>query len=163
MHENAGKPYQNPEKMKGTYCLVLSSCQDFCLSIGRLGKLNFYAGGYVYIGSALNSLNSRVTRHLSREKRLFWHIDYLLDSSHIGLDYIFFQNLPERNECRTARCISKIFKPNHGFGASDCSCSSHLFYFQREEQTLLFQLLVQSGYCQTTPKNWFKDYLVIRK
>jgi len=48
------------------------------LRIGKLGIHNLPHGYYVYVGSALGGLASRLRRHLRSEKRLHWHIDYLL-------------------------------------------------------------------------------------
>ena len=72
---------------------------------------------------------SRLERHLSSDKKLYWHIDYILDSGAITKIYTWPQ---ERSfECSLAQKFIKInaeiILP--GFGASDCNCSSHLFYF----------------------------------
>ena len=65
--------------MKGTYCLIISMKKSEKLDIGHLHNMHKYRKGYyVYIGSAMNSLVARINRHLSDEKKLHWHIDYLL-------------------------------------------------------------------------------------
>lgn len=46
--------------------------------MGALGDYPFPAGWYVYTGSARNGVHQRIRRHLRREKRKHWHIDYLL-------------------------------------------------------------------------------------
>ena len=67
--------------LKGTYCLIIQLKKDSRIEIGKLGLLNFDKGYYVYVGSALNSLEARLERHLKTEKKLFWHVDYLLAES----------------------------------------------------------------------------------
>ncbi|MGZ7049923.1 MAG: GIY-YIG nuclease family protein, partial [Methanobacterium sp.] len=64
-----------------TYCLLINLNVDSEISVGKLGKLNFKKGFYVYVGSALNSIDARIKRHLKNDKKLFWHIDYLLTTS----------------------------------------------------------------------------------
>ena len=56
--------------MKGTYCLIINLNNTSKIKIGKkLGKIEFDKGYYVYVGSAMNSLESRINRHLSDEKR----------------------------------------------------------------------------------------------
>ena len=70
--------------MKGCYCLIINLDKNSEIRIGRkLGKIKFKKGTYVYVGSAMNSLESRLKRHLSDEKKMHWHIDYLLKESKI--------------------------------------------------------------------------------
>ena len=64
--------------MKGTYCLIIELKKSIKTKIGALGKIEFMPGYYVYVGSAMNSIESRVKRHLADDKKLHWHIDYLL-------------------------------------------------------------------------------------
>jgi len=87
--------------MRGTYCLILSCKKDFSTPVGKLGILNFSEGGYIYIGSALNGLSNRLARHLRKKKKLYWHIDYLLESSYLDIDHIFYQSSAVKKECPT--------------------------------------------------------------
>ena len=43
-----------------------------------MGEVSFKKGDYLYIGSAKSCLETRLQRHLRKEKRIFWHIDYFL-------------------------------------------------------------------------------------
>ena len=45
-----------------------------------MGEVSFKEGDYIYIGSAKGCLETRLQRHLRKEKRIFWHIDYLLEN-----------------------------------------------------------------------------------
>ena len=66
--------------MRGVYVLVVSIDEPASLKVGRLGRLSFKKGLYAYVGSGQVGLRARVARHLRRNKKRFWHIDYLLGS-----------------------------------------------------------------------------------
>lgn len=115
----------------GTYALFLELARPARIRIGRLGTFFFPSGHYIYVGSALGpgGLRARLERHLRRRKKLHWHIDYLLARAKT----IAVRQEPsgERLECVWARNYVKhpgvtIIVP--GFGASDCSCPTHLFH-----------------------------------
>lgn len=55
--------------MKGCYCLIIYVKKLSKIKIGKQGEIKFKKGTYVYIGSAMNSLESRLKRHLSNEKK----------------------------------------------------------------------------------------------
>ena len=58
-------------KMKGCYCLIIKLSNSSKIKIGKkLGEIDFTKGHYVYVGSAMNSLESRINRHLRDEKKL---------------------------------------------------------------------------------------------
>jgi Uri superfamily endonuclease len=70
------------EVVKGAYFLVIfltAGENRKKIPIGKLGTFYFPAGFYIYVGSALNGLDARITRHLSKNKKKRWHIDYFLD------------------------------------------------------------------------------------
>ena len=114
----------------GVYHLLIHLPQNTGIVVGKLGTFHFASGYYVYTGSALGGLESRISRHLQSKKRLHWHIDYLLQYGRV-VDVITHQTT-ERLECQFNERIlalpdSKI--PVKGFGSSDCNCASHLAYF----------------------------------
>jgi Uri superfamily endonuclease len=116
--------------LKGTYCLLIYLKQNSQINVGKLGEINFKAGYYIYVGSALNSLETRIKRHLRDDKKMFWHVDYLLDVKDAGIDNVQFVISDEKLECDLASQISKNGIIITGFGCSDCKCESHLFYFK---------------------------------
>lgn len=123
--------------MKGTYCLIIGNYKTDSLKIGNLYEdLKFKKGFYVYIGSAMNSLAPRLNRHLSNDKKMHWHIDYLLKSPDCHIRDILFNISEERIECKLAKSISKEGEEIPRFGSSDCSCNSHLIYFKRKRDAL---------------------------
>ncbi len=113
--------------MKGIYVLIVQVKKPIQTEIGALGKLTFAEGLYAYVGSAQNNLELRVARHRRKEKRLFWHIDYLLNNEAAEVIAVY-QNAGDRTEeCRIASLLESNAQPIAGFGCSDCSCHSHLF------------------------------------
>jgi Uri superfamily endonuclease len=115
--------------LKGTYCLIIHVCSDITIQVGKLGSFDFGKGFYVYVGSALNSLESRLKRHLSDDKKLFWHVDYLLADLNVELVEIVFAVDNGKWECALASEVGMEGVGIKGFGCSDCKCSSHLFKF----------------------------------
>lgn len=112
--------------MKGSYILLIKLDQEKNIKIGKRGLIKFQLGYYVYVGSALNSLNRRINRHLNTLKKIHWHIDYLLTEAKI-VD-VFYSESNEREECKIANIFYKNLVSINGFGCSDCKCDSHLFY-----------------------------------
>lgn len=81
---------------------------------------------YAYVGSAQNSLERRVERHLRKAKK-FWHTDYLLDDDAVRIVKVFYKQAGKSEECRIARKLSEKGVAVKCFGCSDCGCVSHLF------------------------------------
>jgi len=94
------------------------------IQVGRLGMFNFPEGDYLYTGSARRGLVARVARHLRREKRCRWHIDYLLTHPGVTVRHVTYSDMAE---CDLNRASGGTI-PVPGFGASDCraGCGSHL-------------------------------------
>lgn len=116
-----------------TYQLHIVVARPRILTIGRLGTFRFPAGHYIYTGSARRNLVARVRRHLSRDKKLRWHIDYLLTAHAVK---VLDVTLSSDSECSLNRRLAgEIVVP--GFGASDCRehCKTHLkrISFRRTE------------------------------
>ncbi len=121
--------------MKGCYCLIIKVDENSIIKIGKkLGKIRFEKGYYVYVGSAMNSLTARIKRHLSNEKKIHWHIDYLLKQAEIT-DVIYNES-NRKNECELSKCLAKRSDGIKGFGCSDCNCESHLYYFKNRKEAI---------------------------
>jgi Uri superfamily endonuclease len=112
--------------MKGSYVLLIRVEKARKINIGRLGVLEFRPGFYAYVGSGMNNLEKRVSRHLGSRKKFFWHIDYLLQRA--GIVEVFQAESRERLECGIAGRLAKKLSSVPRFGSSDCRCKSHLFY-----------------------------------
>ena len=113
--------------LQGIYVIVIKVNKDTNINIGALGNLSFTKGMYAYVGSAQKNLQKRIKRHLRKQKRIFWHIDYLLDHPASKPVKIFFKQASKTEECRIAQEISARNEVVAGFGCSDCNCKSHLF------------------------------------
>ena len=122
--------------MKGCYCLIINIDKTSEIEIGKLGKINFNRGYYVYVGSAMNSLTSRINRHLSEEKKIHWHIDYLLKNRNAGISEVIYNVSGKKIECDLSREISAKSEGITGFGCSDCNCESHLYYFKNRNEAI---------------------------
>jgi sugar fermentation stimulation protein A len=117
---------RNEARDRGSYIVVLRLMKDEAIAVGSLGVIRFPKGYYLYAGSAKRNLSQRIARHQRRRKNLFWHIDYIRQYA----DHCV--SLPVRTaaglECEIAEALHGISGWNvPGFGASDCSCESHLF------------------------------------
>ena len=108
--------------MKGSYILIIQIKKDIKVKIGKLGILFFKKGYYAYVGSAMNGLEGRIRHHLRHNKKMHWHIDYLLAKAEIK--EIWYKE--GGKECEIAGELS--FPSIQNFGCSDCKCKSHLFY-----------------------------------
>ncbi|MFP3895749.1 MAG: GIY-YIG nuclease family protein [Anaerolineales bacterium] len=113
----------------GTYILIIRLSHRHTIEVGSLGKVTFEKGYYLYVGSGLAGLRSRLERHLRTKNHMHWHIDYLLQ--HGRIREIWYHLGPERYECAWADTVQRIpgVEPSRAsFGASDCACQTHLFY-----------------------------------
>ena len=69
----------------GCYQLKIKIKQNITQTIGALGECSFPKGDYIYTGSAMKNLKSRIARHRRKDKKLRWHIDYLLNHPEVEL------------------------------------------------------------------------------
>ncbi|WP_297498543.1 DUF123 domain-containing protein, partial [Thermococcus sp.] len=91
--------------MKGSYFLVIRLRGDKTVKT-RAREFSLRKGYYVYVGSAMNSLEKRVERHFAREKKLHWHIDYLLKEAELLRAYLIPSE--ERLEERLSLGVSRF-------------------------------------------------------
>ena len=112
---------------RGAYLLILRLRRKRVVAVGKLGRIRFAPGYYVYVGSAMANLSARLARHGRKRKQLHWHIDYLRQVADEVVP------LPVRSsrrlECRLAAEFAGSLHPGpRGFGSSDCNCSTHLLF-----------------------------------
>ena len=114
--------------MKGVYVLIIELPNNSDVELGKSGKgkTKFKSGFYAYVGSALNGLEKRIERHLRKEKKLYWHIDYLLEKAEIVK--VIYAETCLKMECKIAGNLAGNLHYINNFGCSDCGCESHLFY-----------------------------------
>ncbi len=129
--------------MQGSYVLLTELGEDKFIEIGKFGNIFFKKGCYVYVGSALNGLERRINRHLRSNKKMHWHIDYLLKYAKV-ID-VFYKESRFKEECNIANRFAKLSSIK-GFGCSDCKCASHLFYGSLNEIMVIVDGLEMSRY-----------------
>ena len=132
----------------GTYLLILKLDQESEIRVGKNRIHIFQPGWYLYLGSAFGpgGLQARLRRHIKRKKNNFWHIDYLRSES--DLIEVWFQVPPEPNEHQIAAWLSsrdRITTPIPGFGSSDCTCESHLFFVENLDSLRRTRVNFQTG------------------
>jgi len=112
--------------MKGAYFLVVFLEKDQEIKT-KAKKFILKRGYYVYVGSAMNSLEGRVLRHFRQKKRFHWHIDYLLDKARIIEAYLIPSNV--KIEENLSMALDSHAVGVNGFGASDVPTKTNLYYF----------------------------------
>jgi sugar fermentation stimulation protein A len=128
-----------------TYLFVLWNRTARNRQIGRLGRLCFKPGFYVYVGSGGPNVLKRIRRHMRSRKPLRWHIDYLT-AGHGRMRFVDAWLVPGKSECTMARALGKRLSGVAGFGSSDCRCPSHLFCAQDiRELDRALRTLLQTG------------------
>lgn len=132
---------------KGSYLLGISLDESVALTVGRLGRFAFPSGYYVYVGSARGpgGLSARLARHRRREKRLQWHVDYLLARARLVEVWTVVSD--QRLECAWAQAVMGLTGaqvPVPRFGASDCRCLAHLVYFPQPPEAARITATLQT-------------------
>lgn len=117
---------ERESKDRGSYLLILYLRRGTSLWIGKLGKISFPRGFYIYVGSAMRGLTRRIERHRHARKRFHWHVDALRAVAE------FRSALPIRSSARLECDIAEALKgigqwQIPGFGSTDCRCRTHLF------------------------------------
>jgi len=121
---------------KGTYILIFGM-PETQIEVGALGIVDVREGTYCYVGSAMNGLDQRIGRHLSKKKEPHWHIDHL---TNICKEIKAYEAaVPEMTECELGKIVldnggSGVVK---GFGCSDCKCLTHLFFLTENSKEKL--------------------------
>jgi Uri superfamily endonuclease len=118
-------------KVKGSYILLIKLATKKDIFVGKLGNVSFPKATYAYVGSAMNGLRARLARHLRKEKKLHWHIDYLLKEAEV--EEIILCQGDERVECSLAQALAGELQSVPGFGSSDCKCRSHLYFASEKD------------------------------
>lgn len=105
-------------KDSGIYSLIMKLKRGSTIKVGKLRKIKFKKGFYIYTGSALNGLKARIERHRRKRKKKFWHIDYLLGSRYAKISQVISIKTNKEFECKLNKIVSSLpnAKPIRGFG-----------------------------------------------
>lgn len=118
----------------GTYALVFSCPASVNAIAGKLGPICLSSGYWIYVGSAFGpgGLRSRLSHHLKPSRRPHWHFDYVKHA--LRPVEAWTTTDPVKREHDWSRLVSALKGascPIAGFGATDCSCRSHLIHMTR--------------------------------
>ena len=131
--------------MHTTYVLVLEKSNSSPVAL-RKEVIFMKRGIYLYVGSAKRGMQARLARHLRKEKRLFWHIDYVTSRPDVTVKAIF---LSGRKECATLNEVSRLgVFFGRRLGASDCRCPSHFIHVPRKGLKKVMSMLAEKGYTE---------------
>jgi Uri superfamily endonuclease len=138
----------------GTYALILSAAADHLIQIGRLGQLYVHTGFYIYVGSAFGpgGVRARIAHHCRRAARPHWHIDYLrLVASLTALWYTYDTLCREHQWAEVLQRTRGVSIPLQRFGASDCTCASHLYFLSTRPSWYAFRSGLRNACCDHLP------------
>ena len=132
----------NPASHPGCYSLIISLKRKKTVCVGKLGVALFPKGTYVYTGSAMGGLAARLKRHLTRKKKIRWHIDHLLKLPEAGVDKVIVYPPAANQECWQNQRIAALPGATvvlQRFGATNCrsGCASHLLFFAEDSHSHL--------------------------
>ncbi|MHA1596979.1 MAG: GIY-YIG nuclease family protein [Candidatus Asgardarchaeia archaeon] len=134
--------------MRGNYIIVLEIPKDIRIEHEKRSYV-LRNGYYVYVGSALgpheNSIENRIKRHLSKDKKIFWHIDKVTTVRCVRIIGAFFISSERSLECEISLKINKVEGmevPIPSFGSTDCSkgCPAHFYYYNGSLKNLMREL-----------------------
>ena len=119
--------------MRGTYTLLLHCDRSMCIKFGKLGYAKLKRGYLLYTGSALGNgdvaLENRIKRHVSRAKRVRWHVDYVTTHAGCSVKSVTCLNSEKRLECLINCSLTRELTVEpvlSGLGSTDCNCDAHL-------------------------------------
>jgi Uri superfamily endonuclease len=132
----------------GTYALVCLCQTPFHAVIGKLGSKRIAAGYWVYVGSAFGpgGLRARLAHHLRPSARPRWHLDYIKTALQ-PIDIWATDDVVKREHdwAGVFSALKGATRPIAGFGASDCSCRSHLIHLPRRPDVSTFSEKIKSA------------------
>ena len=125
----------------GYYVLVIRVKRGLTITTKGGKRFNLKPGIYAYIGSARGpgGIRARILRHLRKDKRKHWHIDYLTTNPWVEVVAALSFTWEEKDlESILSNRLSKIYVPVKAFGSSDKRRDpSHLFYCGSESPEII--------------------------
>ena len=124
------EPVKFAEEDSGIYMVLVKLEENKTIPTGKLNYSEYKTGYYIYAGSAKANLSKRIKRHKNIKKKTFhWHIDYLTANADMVKTFGIYTD--RFSECDIAKGLAGIGgREIQNFGSSDCSCSSHLYFFK---------------------------------
>lgn len=131
--------------LKGCCQLIVELRKAVRLHHPRFRQTVFPAGFYIYTGSGKANLLHRIARHLERDHKKRWHVDYLLAHPQARIVDVVVLPREEQRECLVNSDVGKMPGATavaRGFGSSDCrvGCAAHLYWFRELARPFLRRL-----------------------
>ncbi|PIQ09169.1 MAG: endonuclease III [Ignavibacteriales bacterium CG18_big_fil_WC_8_21_14_2_50_31_20] len=128
----------------GIYILELFAKENFLIANNKFNNVTFPKGFYYYIGSAQKNLKSRIYRHLAKQKKIHWHIDFLSTHKSLKISNVFvIPNALKVVEAEIANSFVEYFNAKiiaEGFGNSDTKeTKTHLFFKNKQLSNSVFE------------------------
>lgn len=120
---------------QGTYALLFKCTRPFQALAGKLGLINVSAGYWIYVGSAFGpgGLRSRLAHHLKLSQCPHWHLDYIKSALQPMAVWATTDRVKREHTWAAVFCgLKGASRPIAGFGATDCSCRSHLSHHPQQ-------------------------------
>ena len=118
-------------KDSGVYAIIIYIKDNINLTLAK-NTHYFTPGYYIYLGSAkqYGGIKSRINRHLKKNKKLKWHIDYLTSNHLVKIKAVIYAKTKIFKECTFVKILKKNYFEiaSKNFGSSDCKekCGAHL-------------------------------------
>jgi Uri superfamily endonuclease len=146
-------------RLGGTYVLLIEVTVPREIVAGHLGRHTLTPGIYAYVGSAYGpgGLQARLARHLRPEKKLHWHIDYLLTANAASVVAVYARADATRRECAWVRRLLALpgaVAPIPRFGAGDCreGCPAHLLRLPALPDPARLEEMLRDGEARLDPE-----------
>lgn len=139
---------QRIKPQAGTYALIMDCRVKKKVEVGKLGSISLMPGYYIYVGSAFGpgGLRARVHRHISESQKKHWHLDYIkLFTQPLEIWYSYEPVIREHQWAGIIKMSKHSRMLMKGFGSSDCSCETHLFFMAVRPQAGMFIKKIQEG------------------
>jgi Uri superfamily endonuclease len=131
-----------------TYTLIFEKTGSSNIRL-RTRSIYMEEGLYLYVGSAKRGLEKRISRHLSKRKKRFWHIDYITTRRDVAVRAVVLSTL---SECKTLRTVSSLGTlVGNKLGSSDCACPSHVVHVTEVHPDFIMEHLGRLGFMRFSP------------
>lgn len=125
---------------RGTFGLLLEVASDRTLEVGSLGDVRFPEGVYAYAGQAKRGFARRVDRLEEADSRARRHVDRVVDEA-ADREAVRFPGAVDACELATHLARDPDSLPVIGFGATGCTCLTHLHGFLGSDRDHVEQAL----------------------
>jgi Uri superfamily endonuclease len=138
----------------GTYALMFACLTAVHMPVGRLGRVFLPAGYWIYVGSAFGpgGLRARLNHHLKPSARPHWHLDYIKRALHAQEIWTTTDTVKREHDwVGIMAAMEGASLPLAGFGATDCSCRSHIIHFPRRPGFFGFRNALGAAFAKHGP------------